>query len=59
MAASLDFARELIAAGDRDLAILGKNISDPEIATEVLGFHSTKSPRAYPGRNRSQAIPCR
>lgn len=39
MATSLDFARELIAAGDRDLVILRKNASDPEIAIEVLGFH--------------------
>jgi len=47
MATSLDFARELIAAGDRDLAILSKNISDPEIATEVLGFHSQQAVEKY------------
>lgn len=39
MATSLDFARELAAAADRDLVLLRKNIADPEIPIEVLGFH--------------------
>ena len=47
MATSLDFARELIAAGDRDLVILRKNAPDPEIATEVLGFHCQQAVEKY------------
>ena len=47
MATSLDFARELITAGDRDLVILRKNAPDPEIATEVLGFHCQQAVEKY------------
>lgn len=39
MATSLDFARELIAAADRDLVVLRKGVPDREMPVEVLGFH--------------------
>jgi HEPN domain-containing protein len=47
MATSLDFARELIAAADRDLVILAKGIPDPEISIEVLGFHCQQAVEKY------------
>ena len=39
MATSLDFARALIAAADRDLVVLRKGVPDPEMPIEALGFH--------------------
>ena len=39
MATSLDLARELVAAAQRDLLILTKGVPDAEIPIEVLGFH--------------------
>lgn len=47
MATSLDFARELIASADRDLVILEKCVPDPEIATEVRGFHCQQAVEKY------------